>query len=84
MNAATAEKNAQIEARNRETEARNIQTELRNRQSRCVEARRTLGVLKSQGSVFTYNNKGERQYIDNATRQAEMATAEQTVGVYCN
>ena len=66
------------------TNARNQQIDAHNRQVRCDNARHTLGVLKSQRPVFRYDNKGERQYIEDSARQSEMAAAQRAVAENCN
>jgi hypothetical protein len=67
-----------------EQKARNEQIDAHNRAVRCNSARRSLGVLKEQRPVFKYNNKGERVYIDDGTRQSEIASAERGVAENCN
>lgn len=50
---------------------------------RCNDARRNLGVLKEAKPVFSYNNKGEKQYVSDDNRQTEIAKATEAVARYC-
>jgi hypothetical protein len=70
--------------RNAEAKARNDQIDAHNRTVRCNNARRSLGVLKEQRPVFRYDNKGERQYLDDASRQSEIVAAKRSVAESCN
>lgn len=63
--------------------ARNDQIEAQNRASRCNVARQNLGRLKEQRPVFRYDNKGERQYLDDAARQSGITAAERSVAENC-
>jgi hypothetical protein len=69
---------------NQDIDARNRQIAAQNRALDCERARRNLGTLKVQRPVFRYDNKGDRQYIDDSARQAEISTAERMVAQYCN
>lgn len=69
---------------NDEIRARNEEVEARNRIVRCNNARRNLGILKEQRPVYQYNNSGEKQYLDDASRQAEVAAAQRAVAEHCN
>lgn len=59
------------------------QAEALNRSSRCNSARSNLGALKAQRLVFQYDNKGEKQYLDDSKRQSEMAAAQRGVAENC-
>ncbi|KRC27078.1 hypothetical protein [Acidovorax sp. Root217] len=59
------------------------QAEALNRSSRCNSARSNLGALKAQRPVFQYDNKGEKQYLDDSKRQSEMAAAQRGVAENC-
>lgn len=71
------------EAARDDASARNDQIEAQNRASRCDVARQTLGRLKEHRPVFRYDNKGERQYLDDAARQSGIAAAERSVAENC-
>lgn len=59
------------------------QAEALNRSSRCNSARSNLGALKAQRPVFQYDNKGEKQYLDDSKRQSEVAAAQRGVAENC-
>lgn len=59
------------------------QAEALNRSSRCNSARNNLGALKAQRPVFQYDNKGDKQYLDDSRRQSEMAAAQRGVAENC-
>ncbi len=59
------------------------QAEAQNRSSRCNTARRNLGALKTARPVFQYDNKGDKQYLDDSKRQSEMAAAQRDVAENC-
>ena len=64
--------------------ARNEQADAYTRGVRCDAARRNLGVLKTQRPVFTYDNNGDKKYVEDASRQAEIAAAQRAVAENCN
>ncbi len=64
--------------------AQNDQIDAYNKSVRCQNARNNLGVLKSQRPVYRFDNKGEKQYVDDANRQSEIAAAERSVANNCN
>lgn len=53
------------------------------RNARCNNARSNLGALKAYRPVFQYDNKGEKQYLDDTKRQSEMAAAQRGVAENC-
>jgi len=59
------------------------QAEALNRSSRCNSARSNLGALKAQRPVYKYDNKGDRQFLDDSQRQSEMAAAQRGVAENC-
>lgn len=59
------------------------QAEAYNRSSRCNTARRNLGTLKTARPVYQYDNKGDKQYLDDSKRQSEMAAAQRGVAENC-
>jgi len=80
----TSARAAQSRQGDNEAKANRDQVDAHNRSVRCNNARRSLGVLKEQRPVFRYDNKGERQYVDDAARQSEIAAAERGVAENCN
>ena len=75
-NAPKAEANEDIRAANQRIEAH-------NRGIRCDRAKRNLGVLKEQRPVYRYDQKGERQYVDDSARAAEVSAAQRAVAANC-
>jgi len=55
-----------------------------NRMQRCNYARQQLGVTKTERPIYSYNNKGERQYVSDENRQATITAAERRVAEECN
>ena len=55
-----------------------------NRMQRCNYARQQLGVAKTERPIFSYDNKGERQYVPDENRKATLASAEKQVAQDCN
>jgi hypothetical protein len=55
-----------------------------NRMQRCNHARQQLGVVKTERRVYSYDNKGERQYVSDENRQATITAAERRVAEECN
>lgn len=51
---------------------------------RCNHERQQLGVLNSGRPVASYDNKGERHYVEDADRQGKIAAAERRVAEACN
>ncbi len=76
--------NQRIQAENQRIEAENRVTEAANKQSRCNAARNNLAVLKGGHAVYRADNNGDRHYVDDANRQAEINAAQQQVNSACN
>lgn len=74
---------AQQHATNQAQE-REQQVEAYNRAVRCNQARNNLGALKSDRPVFRYDNKGDRQYLEDSARKSEMNAAQRAVAQNCN
>ena len=55
-----------------------------NRMQRCNFARQQLGVAKTGRPIYRYDNKGERQYVADESRQATVIAAERRVAEECN
>ena len=63
---------------------RNRQLEAQNRAVLCGQARRNLSVLQLQRPVFSVDKNGNKVYVDDANRQAELAAAQQQVTQDCS
>ena len=68
---------------NEEIRAHNAQVDAQNRQVRCANARRDVGVLKEQRPVYRYDNAGNRIYVEDKNRAAELAAAQARVDAEC-
>lgn len=66
-----------------QTKAYNDQVKSNNQMHECNYARQQLGVLKEGRRVFSRDNKGERQYLDEENRQAEKSRVEQQIAKAC-
>ncbi len=66
-----------------QTKAYNEQVRATNQMHDCNHARQQLGVLKGGRPVHSYDNKGDRQYVNDENRQAEISAAEQRVAKAC-
>jgi hypothetical protein len=71
-------------ARDQEIDARNREINAHNRFAHCERARSNLGALKMQRPVFRYDNNGDRQYVEDANRQAEIEAAQGQVAANCD
>ncbi|MDP3857484.1 MAG: DUF4124 domain-containing protein [Stagnimonas sp.] len=63
--------------------ALNRKLDAHNKAVDCDQARHNLGVLSEQRPVYRYDDKGERQYIDDADREREVVVARQRVSQSC-
>lgn len=65
-----------------------LQAEAANRQAArdelCAQARRNLGVLTRQGPAYSVNDAGERVYVDDNQRDAEIARYRSVIAQACN
>lgn len=52
-------------------------------QQRCLAARRMLDSLQGGGARYRINDQGERDYLDDNQRQAELDMARQRAATYC-
>ncbi len=64
--------------------ANNEQTMAYNRKLMCDAARRQLDVLKKPVRVYTRDNNGDKQYVSDDNRPAEIAAAQKRVNDSCN
>ena len=54
-----------------------------NRSMRCNGARHDLEVLKVERPVYRYDNKGEKQFIEDTNRQSEVNAAQRRMTENC-
>ncbi len=74
------EKKAREEA---EQKAAKKQDEEAQKQKACAQAREQLATLQNAPRIVTYDEKGERVYLDDAARQQRVSDAEAAVSKYC-
>ncbi|MDQ8020726.1 MAG: DUF4124 domain-containing protein [Moraxellaceae bacterium] len=74
---------AQRQREDRQIAEQNAKNEAYNRSVRCNSARQQLGVAKSERPIYSYNNAGERQYVEDKDRAANVAAAERRVAEEC-
>ena len=73
-----------VSKHNQDVAERNQQVDAHNRTVNCERARHALGTLKQERPVFRYDNKGEKQYIEDSARQAEIGRAQNAVAANCS
>lgn len=61
-----------------------VEKKAAQRQAQCHLARSNLAVLREQRPVYTFNDKGERVYIEDQHRQARIDESQRAVTQYCN
>ena len=54
------------------------------RRNRCVYAQRELHVLEKQIPVYTVNEKGEKVYLEDKDRPAQIAGYKRAIAEYCD
>lgn len=57
--------------------------EAKQRQENCNTARGRLKGLEEVGRIFTYDEKGERVYADDASREKMIREAQQDISKWC-
>ncbi|MET3130582.1 hypothetical protein AAKU55_000839 [Oxalobacteraceae bacterium GrIS 1.11] len=75
--------NRRVEHEQEETKAYNQQVKAHNQMLNCNLARQQLGVVKDGRAVYSHDNKGDRHYLDDDKRAAEISTAQQRVAKEC-
>ena len=60
------------------------QREQESRKNRCTYARRELHVLEKQVPIYTINEKGDKVYMEDKDRPAQIARYKQAVAEYCD
>ena len=80
------EKEADFQRRRAEEEVRahNEKVAAYNKSLRCNQARQQLGVAKEGGAIFSRDNQGNRNYVDDKDRAAVIARTERTVAAECH
>ena len=63
-------------------EARRQQEE-RGRAGKCSAAQRRADSLKNRGRIYSLNEKGERVYLEDKERAAQLEDANQEIASYC-
>ena len=66
-----------------ESKRYNDEVKAYNRAQRCNHARQQLGVVKAGRPAYRLDNAGDRHYIEDQNRAAEIAAAEQRVAAEC-
>lgn len=67
-----------------EEEKMRAMAESENKERRCEQARQQLTTLQNGGRIFTSNEAGERQYIDEKQRQDMIKKTQARVDEACN
>lgn len=80
----------EIEFQKRRVEAEEAQkkqekqaSEAKQKQENCVNARANLRNLQNNGRITTYDEKGERVFLDDAARQQATERAQKEVDTWC-
>jgi len=55
----------------------------KQKQENCAQARGNLRNLQEGGRIVKYNDKGEREYLDDAARQQAMSEAQKAADSWC-
>lgn len=63
---------------------RNRQLEAQNRAMACNAARRDVEVLKKERPVYSYDKSGNKVYVEDSNRAAELAAARQRAADACS
>ena len=62
---------------------RNRQLEAQNHAMACSNARNNLAVLQRQRPVYHVDKNGQKQYVEDSSRDAEIAAAQRSVAESC-
>ena len=74
----------QQEAQEKTDKEQKEQAAAADKKENCERARRYLQSLESGDSIATYDDKGERIFMEDAQRQQEIAKAKQAMQASCN
>jgi Domain of unknown function (DUF4124) len=83
----TADEAAKLRQKNAETEKRNKQekeNQAKLNAENCKAAKSNLASYNQGGRVYKMNEKGEREYLDDAGLKAGAAAAQKDMAQYCN
>ncbi len=83
----SAETAAEQRRRNAEIEKKNKQekeAQAKLRAENCKAAQANMETYKQGGRIYRTNEKGEREYMDDADLQQGMAKAQNDINEYCN
>ena len=84
QNSLSERRSAQTEAeerrRQRQTEAEKA---VAQRQAQCYVARSNLQVLKEQRPMYRFDENGERVFVEDTDREAQIAQYQETVAEFC-
>ena len=76
-------KKRQQEAKEKADKAAKEQAAVKDRQENCERAKAAQSALESGQRIATTNSKGEREFMDDAARQAELERAKRIVAESC-
>lgn len=84
----TAEQEQEFRKRRAEQEeaqkkAQKVAEEQSSKQANCLQAQRQLAGLQAGGRVATFDEKGERRFLDDADVQQEIAKSQAAVARWC-
>jgi hypothetical protein len=68
------------EARAKQEQA---QREAKQREQNCIQAKNNLRTFQEGGRIYTYDEKGERAYMDDAARERALVDAQKAVDSWC-
>ena len=77
------ERNAAQRRQQSEANAYNQKVQAQNKAMRCDHARQQLGILKEPRPVYRRDKDGNRQYVEDENREAEIAAAQRRVNAEC-
>ena len=60
------------------------ETNAKAKQANCEAARQSARSLEEGGRIYTYDESGERSYLDDAARERRLSEARKAVSTYCN
>ena len=67
-----------------ESQKARSQNDAAERTYKCSYARRELNILEKQVPIYTVNEKGDRVYMEDKDRPAEIAEYKRAIAQYCN
>ncbi|HEX6829045.1 MAG TPA: DUF4124 domain-containing protein [Burkholderiales bacterium] len=81
----TAEKEMEYRKRKVEEEQarQKTQSEEKQNQELCLNAQRRMRTYEDAGRIFIVDDKGEREYVDDESRERGMRQAQQDAAKYC-